>query len=137
MRERPDKPALLEAIAAFLEKEVRPAVPDAALGFRVLVAANLAAVAARELQGEDEPLEAELARLRALLPDAAAAKTVAPFAKDHRSAIAALRRELARRIREGEIPSARGSAVWDHVRRTVRDELRLTSPRFDVDADLD
>ena len=43
MQNRPSKTDLLEAVARFLERDVKPAIKDPSLSFRVLIAANLAA----------------------------------------------------------------------------------------------
>src|SRR5580692_116344 len=59
MQNRPDKTALLEAVARFLATEVKPAITDPNLAFRVLVAANLAAVVAAEVATEEAQEEAE------------------------------------------------------------------------------
>ena len=52
MQDRPSKEALLDAVATFLLEKVRPAIADPGLGFRVLIAANLASVAASEIRSE-------------------------------------------------------------------------------------
>ena len=49
MQDRPDKLSLLTAVAQLLSKQVAPAVEDRALRFRVLIAANVVGVVAREI----------------------------------------------------------------------------------------
>ena len=44
MQDRPDLPALLAAVARFLQKDVQPQIADKGLGFRVLIAAHLCGV---------------------------------------------------------------------------------------------
>jgi hypothetical protein len=63
MQDRPTAPELLDALAEYLVGELRPEVP-AEQRFKVLVAANLAAVVARELRAGAEP-SAEAAELSA------------------------------------------------------------------------
>jgi hypothetical protein len=69
MQDRPDRLALLGAIARFLEHDVRPALKDPGLSFRALIAAHLAGTVAAELKAEGDLTAPELGRLRALLPD--------------------------------------------------------------------
>src|SRR3970040_954326 len=54
MREQPDKPALLDALAKFLLADLHPAVKDKKLAFRVLIAANLSATLATQLRPRAE-----------------------------------------------------------------------------------
>ena len=68
MSDRPDKEILLQAVARFLEREVKGAITDPRLAFRVLIAANLTSIVAAESRGEEAQQQAELHRLRALLP---------------------------------------------------------------------
>ena len=53
-QDRPDAPELLEAVAEYLFAELRPEVPSEQR-FRVLVAANVCAVVARELRAGEAP----------------------------------------------------------------------------------
>lgn len=80
MQDRPEAPELLEAVAEYLFAELRPEVPREQR-FRVLVAANVCAVVARELRAGDEPSREDLALFGEILgedpgddPHAAAAK---------------------------------------------------------------
>lgn len=137
MQNRPDKSALLEAVARFLERDVKPAIKDPALAFRVLIAANLCAVVSGELQTEDAAGEAELARLAALLPDAAGDLSRANASREERkSTLDRLNGELCSRIRAGSLGGAE-EAVWDHVVLTLRGELFTSSPRFDTSPDIE
>src|SRR4051812_30641733 len=94
MQDRPAKEVLLDAIASFLLTQVKPAISDPALGFRVLIAANLATVVASEIRSGDEQNAAERERLRALLPEV-------------QGEVPALNAALASRLREG-----RGDPAW-------------------------
>src|SRR5437867_4112535 len=100
MQDLPEKTVMLEALARFLEAEVRPVIADAALGFRVRIAAHLAGVVAREIRAEDGHDRAELERLEALLgrpgmPASTRSERVA--------SIRALNAELASAIRAGTL----------------------------------
>ncbi|MFT3767132.1 MAG: DUF6285 domain-containing protein [Minicystis sp.] len=138
MQNRPDKSALLEAVARFLEREIKPTVKDPALSFRVLIAANLCQLVSAEIQMEDVATDAELDRLAALLPDVTV--DVARAKQSHegrRRAIERYNRELSARIRSGAIRAEPGTPAWEHVTTTLRGELLTSSPRFDTGLDIE
>ncbi|HVY47413.1 MAG TPA: DUF6285 domain-containing protein [Minicystis sp.] len=134
MQNRPDKTALLEAVARFLATEVKPAVADPNLAFRVLVAANLAAVVAAEVATEEAQENAEIERLRELVPVAPA-----PFAgaAARKQALLDANRELVRRIDAGELDAAGRRRATDHVMLTLRGELFAQSPKFDASLEVE
>ncbi|APR85263.1 Hypothetical protein A7982_10612 [Minicystis rosea] len=138
MQNRPDKSALLEAVARFLEREIKPTVKDPALSFRVLIAANLCQLVSAELQMEDMATDAELDRLAALLPDLEVDLAHARLSRENRRlALERYNRELCARIQGGSIPVEPGSAAWSHVTTTLRGELLTSSPRFDTGLDIE
>lgn len=58
--DEPRKERLLDGVAAFLGKQVVPAIEDPALAFRVRIAAHLVGMVARECRAEPEdPAEVE------------------------------------------------------------------------------
>ena len=130
MQERPSPRAVLEALSRFLLEELQPAVADKRLAFRVLIAAHLAATLAAELQAHRPQAEAELRRLRALLPElpVSSAETEAE--------LSALNAALAERLRRGE-PPADDAALRAHLRATLADALSVLSPRFDISSDIE
>src|SRR5687768_8857045 len=67
MHDRPSAAELIDAARGFLEAEVIPALGDARLRFHALVAANVLAVALRELRGEEPSLAEEWRILAPLL----------------------------------------------------------------------
>ncbi len=101
----PDAEELLAAVEEFLRDRLGPDVPDEHR-FHLRVAVNVLGIVRREL---------------ALGPEQAAA---------HRDRLAALGvaddRELADRIRAGEIPPGTRAAVL----ASVRDKLRVANPRY-------
>jgi len=126
MQDRPTALELLDAVRVFLEEEAMPAL-DPRLRFHARVAANVLAIVGREIAGEEEQLAAEWARLAALSGDAGERPA-------SRAALAAAVRarteELAERIRRGEADDgAFATAVRAHVRATVREKLRVGTPR--------
>jgi hypothetical protein len=125
MQEKPDRLELLSAIAEFLMNEVRPAISDARLSFRVLIAANLAQIVAGELRAEPQHEAAARERLRALLPDVTAG--------DPR----AIERELAARLRDGRISGEALERARALVRDTLRDQLSVNNPLFDTRAEVE
>ena len=138
MQQRPDKTELLAAVARFLEREVKPAIKDPALAFRVLIAASLTGIVAGELQTEDAATAVELDRLAQLLPDAAIAigleKKLATR-EGRKEALVALNRALCDRIRA--VDFVKDPQVWSHVTLTLRGELFTSSPRFDTSIDIE
>ena|SRR5579883_1773038 len=120
---------LLEAIARFLEREVRPAVPEPRLHFRLLIAAHLARTIAEELRAGEATEAARIERLRALLPDVPLPSDIASRAS-RSAALATLERALADRLRDGRLEPAR---ALGEVRRALAERLAIVSPRFDLD----
>jgi signal transduction protein with GAF and PtsI domain len=94
--ERPTAAELVEAVLEFLGGEILPVVEDQRLRFRTLVAMNALSIVYREL----------LERL--------------PAEDD------AEQRELAARIREGDVPPG----TLARVERDVRARLLVASPRY-------
>jgi len=138
MQLRPNHIELLQAVARFLEREVRPAIKDPALSFRVLIASNLAQVVAGELSVQDMASEAELTRLAELLPDAAGDIGEALKTREGRAhALDRLNRELIARLRASRFSDEERKKVWDHVMTTLRGELFTSSPRFDTSRDIE
>jgi hypothetical protein len=132
MQDRPDASTLLEAVARFLGEEVRPAVSDPALSFRVLIAASLSATVARELATTEEQDQAQLERLRALLPDVAPPGLTSERRAERHAAIATMEDELAARIRDDRLTDGQLLAAHAHVERTLAEKLAVTNPRFDL-----
>jgi len=126
MQDRPDKTALLAAIAQFLLMEVRPAIDDKALGFRVLIAAHLAAGIAREVATEDDLDTAQLAGLQALLGDS---PEIPGRSDSRREAITAANRRLTERIRAGDVDFDEVNA---HLREVLAGKLAVSNPNFDL-----
>lgn len=130
MQYRPTQEELLLAVADFIERDVRPQLDDKALGFRCLIAANLARMCVLERRMEEWHDDGELRGLRDLLdgvPDAA------PAGKDERrELLEGLNRRLATAIRDGEMHDL--DATRAHLRRTLKGRLAITNPRFDADA---
>jgi hypothetical protein len=135
MQERPNKLVLLSAIARFLVEEARPALADARLSFRALIAAHLATVVAAELASDDESLTRELARLLPLFPDAANPDD-SPAAR--RALVADLNARLAARLRdEGTLAPAERAAIAAALHESLREKLAIENPRFDTALDIE
>ena len=97
MRDRPNALELLEAVNEFLAAEVLPLMDDHRMKFRTLVALNALGIAYRELAaGDDEGPSEDELR------------------------------ELAQRIRDGDIPDD----VVPFLREHVVAKLRLSNPRY-------
>jgi hypothetical protein len=118
MPDRPDAAELVEAVREFIEVEVLPAIADARLKFRVLVAANALSIAQRDLQMGDELVGEEVELLEKLTGSRASGTA--------RERSANLSRELARRIRRGDVPAG----ALEVLRRIAELKLRAASPRY-------
>lgn len=122
MQTRPDHSTLLEALAQFLLDEIAPRLEaDKGLQFRVLIAANLAAMVAGEARTLDARAQAERQRLRALMPDVAG------------DDLEALNHELVLRLRARSVDAG---AALDHLLTTARETLEVINPRFELSEEV-
>jgi hypothetical protein len=117
MQDRPTAPELLDALAEYLAGELRPEVPKEQR-FKVLVAANLCAVIARELRAGEAPSREDAELFRSLL-----GTPVAEVAPGEADVVAEqLAGELAEQIRAGDLDGRLPElidALTAHVRRKV------------------
>jgi hypothetical protein len=120
MQDRPEAEELAAALARFLLEEVRPAVPRE-LRFQLLVAANTAAILAREAAVGETAVADERARLARLLGE--------PLG-DTRAA----QRQFADAIRAGAMDDRWEEAV-EVLRESVGAKLAVAHPDYDGLAD--
>lgn len=128
MQDRPDARELLEAVRAFLEEQVVPAL-DGTRQFHARVAANVLAIVGRELTSGDDLLRAEQHRLHELLDvtddrDQTGGASLAASVRD-------LNARLADRIRNGDADDGPWrSAVLAHLRTTAAERLAIANPKY-------
>jgi Domain of unknown function (DUF6285) len=115
-QDRPTAPELLDAVAEYLFAELRPEVPGEQR-FKVLVAANVCAVVAREIRMGEEPDRADLELFSELLGQQI---------DDVRAAAA----ELSRRLRSGELDD-RIDELAPRLEEHVRRKLEIARPGYD------
>ena len=128
MQDRPTMTELLSAVRAFVEDEVVPAL-EGRRRFHARVAANVLAIVARELAGEEAALTEEWRGLAPLLGHEAAVPPVEREAL--RAAVRGWTAELCDRIRRGDADAAPlVVAVRAHVRATVRAKLEVANPDY-------
>jgi hypothetical protein len=117
VQDRPTAAELLDSVAEYLFAELRPEVPREQR-FKVLVAANVCAVVARELRAGEEPDREDLKLFGDLLgkevDDVHAAAT-----------------ELAERIRSGELDE-RIDELAPRLEEHVRRKLDIARPGYDT-----
>ena len=133
MQDRPEKEVLLDALANFLIQQVRPAVSDPGLNFRVLIAANIAMQVAAEIRGEESQDAAELTRLRELLSDVPVSSDLTTRS-GQQVATKALNQALAERLKTGSVDFAKATA---HLKQTLIKKLAVNNPRFDTALDIE
>ncbi len=128
MHDRPTAPELVAAARHFLETELLPTLGDARLRFQTLVAANVLAIAERELAAKDSHLRDELAWLMVELgsvPPAPEGTAALDGTVRHGNA------ELCRRIRAGRYDDAAAAARLRRVLRGfVEQKLEVANPRY-------
>jgi hypothetical protein len=96
MPDRPRAPELVEAVWEFLSTEVLPTIDDHRLKFRTLVAMNALGIARRELESDEADLSDEELR------------------------------DLAGRIRAGDVPADAHATLKAHVAA----KLRVSNPTY-------
>lgn len=96
MSDRPTALELLEAVEEFLSSEMLPTLDDQRLKFRTLVAMNALGIARRELEADEPGLGEDELR------------------------------ELARKIRAGEVPADAHAVLKEHVAA----KLRISNPQY-------
>ena len=96
MPDRPAAPELIEAVFEFLSGELLPTLDDHRLKFRTLVAMNALGIARRELEAGEERLGEDELR------------------------------ELARRIRAGDVDEGLHARLKEHV----AEKLRVSNPAY-------
>ena len=126
MNDRPTAAELIDAVRGFLEKEMLPTLTDARLRFQTLVAANVLAVAARELATEAVFLEEEWGMLDSLLGrEERPVRTTAL-----KQGIERRNRELSQRIRDGDFDEVeRFRELASVMRSVVMRKLEVAKPR--------
>ncbi len=117
MQDRPTAPELLDSVAEYLFGELRPGVPREQR-FRVLVAANVCAVVAREIRAGEGPDREDLELFNDLLGEEQG---------DVRTAAA----ELSRRLRSGELDD-RIDELAPRLEEHVRRKLEIARPGYDA-----
>jgi len=124
MLERPDAPALLEALAKFLIADLQPQVADKKLAFRVLIASHLATTLANQLRGQAERDGAELQRLRALLGRSDGDAQ-------------ALNAALAEKLRQGPLSADDFRKTAQVLQQNLQDALAVVNPTFDTSPEIE
>jgi hypothetical protein len=126
-QDRPSAAELLEAVAEYLFAELRPVVPREQR-FRLLVAANVCAVVARELEAGDAPLREDLALFNELL--GRAAPETALEGVDLEEAVREAESDLAAALRSGELDD-RLDQLTGLLAGHVRRKLSIARPGYD------
>ena len=125
MQDRPKAAELLEAVAEYLFAELRPEVP-CEQRFKVLVAANVCAVVAREIEAGEAPDREDLELFRELLGEEGDAPSDPDqLAEEARQAAA----DLAARLRSGELDE-RLNELTPRLAEHVQRKLDVARPGY-------
>src|SRR5262245_7045793 len=116
MQDLPEKSMLLEALAKFIDAQVRPEIRDPALAFRVRIAAHLAGVVAREIRAEDQHDLAELARLEAIEGIGEGRREPLVTREERRRRISELVAKLAAALRKGTLSAEARTKARAHLK---------------------
>jgi hypothetical protein len=126
MQDRPNVPELLAAVRAFLEGDVVPNMTGRRR-FHALVAANVLAIAERELARDEERVLDEWRSLARLLYVTVDPPPRLELLKD---GVRELTEQLTERIRAGDADAGDfAERVRAHLRVTVLDKLRIANPK--------
>lgn len=122
MKVEPSGAELLRVARQTLLDELLPQLP-AGSHYAARMAANAMAIAARELEGAGGDPAAEVARVRALLPEWQPAGEIDEQAREANAKLAAA-------VRSGRFDSPQAqSALFDHLRRTTEERLAVSAPQ--------
>jgi hypothetical protein len=116
MQDRPTADELLDSVAEYLFAEVRDEVPREQR-FKVLVAANVCAVVAREIRAGEEPDREDLELFNEILGEES-------------SDVHAAAAELSRRLRAGELDD-RIDELTPMLEEHVRRKLEIARPGYE------
>ncbi len=136
MQDLPEKSMMLEALAAFLDRDVRPKIADPAIAFRVRIATHMLGVVAREIKEEDGHDITELDKLSTLLGHTAGAEPP-PTRVERARAIAALKKDLQRRIRTSPLDDKAMLRLSAGIRSILQNKLAVSQPKFDTNLEIE
>lgn len=130
MQDRPTVLELLDAVRTFLESDLVP-VLEGRRQFHARVAANVLAIAKRELHAGAAQLRDEWQRLTTVLGYGTTAGDPPADPGELRAAVARFTDELAARVRAGEADSGPWRAVvLVHLRATALEKLAIANPTY-------
>lgn len=130
MQERPDQATMLMAMAQFLASEVRPAVADKGLSFRVLIASAVATSLALEQNGMHEREVAEMQSLGSILGGLVPTDELSDATR--RRTLREMNTVVARGLREDAFDDETVARLGSHLKRTLAARLAAINPRFDI-----
>lgn len=117
----PTSEELLDALATFLTRDLRPTVAEPGLAFRTLIAANVASTLAAEQRLGSAIDAAQRSRLGAL------------GFQDGARGTESLEGDLVAAVRRGDLGEAGpGTLAWAHARASLVEMLSAVNPRFDA-----
>jgi hypothetical protein len=130
MQDLPEKSLLLDALARFLDDQVRPAIEDPYLSFRLKIAINLAQLVAREIRAEDEHDGRQIQRLAALLGESLMHHFTSRTSREEW--IIARQKRLVEELRVGAVTDEALDRIRAVLMANLEDKVSVANPRFDT-----
>jgi len=135
MQQRPDQPTILMGLAQFLSQDVRPAIEDKGLSFRVLIASAVAMSMALEQSGMDQREIDEMQSLGRLLDGLVPTADLTP--KCRRETLGHMNEEIARMLKEDDIAPQQLDDLRGLLKVTLASQIAAMNPRFDLSDTLE
>jgi hypothetical protein len=133
MQDLPEKSMLLDALAQFLDQQVRPKLADPGLAFRVRIAVSLAQLVAREIRAEDQHDAREITRLSRLLHDTTGDGHA--VRKEREDQIRALQKKVIEKLKGAS--DAEFREIHAALKESLVDKLAVAQPRFDTSLSIE
>ena len=132
MTHKPSSEEMMQGVTRFLETQILSTLTDRGLAFRLKIALYLIELTQRDQRTFADRIAAQWHRLANLLH---VPETIPANTEQIVEGLTHMNAELVNRIREGEYSGL--NAEKDHILATLREELSIVQPRFDLNFDCE